>query len=276
MEELHQALEQFKQEGAGSTTARSLRPEQGKTIPPPIIYSKTKIVECDEDTFHRHRLLAGHERGPFVEGHKLLRTQVSHRLRENQWTVLGVTSAREGEGKSVTAANLAISLAMEATQTVLLIDANLRAPALHRLFGLDNCRGLTEYLIDEVPLEELLIHPGIGRFVLLPGGRALHRSTEALTSPRMKSLVDEVKHRYPSRIVVLDLPALLPRADVLAFAPSLDAVLLVACEGKTKRREVEESIGLIGGAVPIIGTVLTQAGRDDLSLRAMMELAGRQ
>jgi capsular exopolysaccharide synthesis family protein len=211
-----------------------------------------------------------------MEGHKLLRTQICHRLKENQWNVLGVTSARDGEGKSVTATNLAISLALEATQTVLLIDATLRAPSLHRLFGLGKCRGLTEYLIDEVPLEELLIHPGIGRFVLLPGGRPLARSTEALTSPRMRALIEEVKHRYPARVVVIDLPSLLPKADVLAFAPLMDAILLVACEGKTRRWEVEESINLIGGAVPIIGTVLTQAGRDDLSLGAMMELVSRR
>jgi Mrp family chromosome partitioning ATPase len=276
MEELHQALEQFKQEGAGASTARSTRTDPGRAVPPPIVYSKTKVVECDEEILHRHHLLAGHERGAFMEGHKLLRTQICHRLKENQWNVLGVTSARDGEGKSVTATNLAISLALEATQTVLLIDATLRAPSLHRLFGLGKCRGLTEYLIDEVPLEELLIHPGIGRFVLLPGGRPLARSTEALTSPRMRALIEEVKHRYPARVVVIDLPSLLPKADVLAFAPLMDAILLVACEGKTRRWEVEESINLIGGAVPIIGTVLTQAGRDDLSLGAMMELVSRR
>lgn len=276
MEQLHQALEQFKQEGGSATVSRPGRGESGKSVPPPIVYSRTKVVECAEETLHRHRLLTGQERGAFVEGHKLLRTQVCHRLAENQWTVLGVTSAREGEGTSVTATNLAISLAMEATQTVLLIDANLRAPALHRLFGLGECRGLTEYLIDEVPLEELLIHPGIGRFVLLPGGRPLQRSAEALTSPRMRNLIAEVKHRYPARVVLIDLPPLLPRADVLAFAPSLDAVLLVACEGKTKRAEMEESIRMIGAAVPVIGTVLTQAGRDSLSLRAMIETVSRQ
>lgn len=272
MEELHHALEQYKQEAGGTATSRSVRMDSGKAVPPPIVYSRTRVVECEEQVLRRHLLLAGHDRGAFVDGHKMLRTQICHRLNAHQWTVLGVTSTREGEGKTVTATNLAISLAMEATQTVLLIDANLCAPGLHRLFGLGDCPGLTEYLIDEVSLEDLLIHPGMGRLVLLPGGRPMRRSTEALTSPRMKALVAEVKHRYPARIVVIDLPPLLASADVLAFAPSLDALLLVACEGKTKRCDVEESISLVEATVPIIGTVLNQAGRDDLSLRAMKEM----
>ncbi len=273
MEELHHAIEQFKQESGGVPNGRPSKPEQGKAIPPPIMYTRTKVVECDEQLLRRHRLVAVHERGAFVEGVKLLRTQVCHRLNEHRWTVLGVTSPRDGEGKSVTATNLAISLAMEAAQTVLLIDANLRAPGLHRLFGLPPCPGLVEYLMDEVPLEDLLVHPGIGRFVLLPGGRPINRSTEALTSPRMRALIAEAKHRYPARLLVIDLPPLLTSADVLAFAPSLDSLLLVACEGKTKRWEVEESIGMVGAAVPIIGTVLNQAGQDDLTLRAMKDMA---
>lgn len=272
MEQLHQALERFKQQTGGTTASRSTATDPARAVPPPIVYSRTRVVECEEELLRRHRLLAGFERGPYVEGHKLLRTQVRHRLRENNWNVLGVTSPREREGKSLTAANLAISLAMEAAQTVLLVDANLRAPSIHRLFGLGDCHGLTEYLVDEVPLEDVLVHPGIGRFVLLPGGRPLRRSTEALTSPRMKALVNEVKHRYPARVVVIDLPALLTTADVLAFAPSLDAVLLVASEGKTTRRDVEEAIQLVGAVVPIVGTVLNQAGQDDLNVRVMKDL----
>ncbi len=276
MEQLHQALERFKQQTAGTTASRSMAPDPVRAVPPPIVYSRTRVVECEEELLRRHRLLAAFERGPYVEGYKLLRTQVGHRLRENNRNVLGVTSPRAGEGKSLTATNLAISLAMEAAQTVLLVDANLRAPSLHRLFGLGDCHGLTEYLLDEIPLEDILVHPGIGRFVLLPGGRPLRRSTEALTSPRMKALVNELKHRYPARVVVIDLPPLLTSADVLAFAPTLDALLLVASEGKTTRRDVEEAIHLVGAAVPIVGTVLNQAGQDDLNVRAMKDLVSAE
>jgi capsular exopolysaccharide synthesis family protein len=265
MEQLQQALERFKQQANGAPTAKNATPASTKA-PPPILYSTTRVVECPEDLLRRQRIIAAFDQGPFVEGYKLLRTQVLHRLRENGWNVLGVTSPNEREGKTLTAVNLSVSLAMETNQTVLLIDADLRKPSVHRLFGLDHEKGLADVLLDEEPVEQVLVHPGIGRFVLLPGGRAVLRSAETLTSPRMRALVDELKHRYASRIVVFDLPPVLTSADVLAFGPLLDALLLVTGEGMTRRHDIEESIARLKGAVPILGTVLNQAQRQEKTL----------
>ena len=262
MEPLQQALERFKQQGGGGSTGRSAAPLLTK-VPLPIVYSKTRVVECPEDLLRQQRIIAAFDQGPFVEGYKLLRTQVLHRLRENRWNVLGVTSPNEREGKTLTAINLSVSLAMETNQTVLLIDADLRKPSVHRLFGIDRPKGLADVLLDEEALENVLIHPGIGRFVFLPGGRPIPRSAEALTSPRMASLVEDLKHRYQSRIVVFDLPPVLTSADVLAFGPFLDALLLVTGEGMTRRHDIEEVIVRLKGAVSILGTVLNQARRSD-------------
>ena len=262
MEHLQQALERFKQQANGASTAKRAASNLTK-VPPPIVYSATRIKECSEDLLRRQRIVAAFDRGPFVEGYKLLRTQVLHRLRENGWNVLGVTSPNEREGKTLTAVNLGVSLAMETNQTVLLVDADLRKPSVHRLFGIDHSKGLADVLLDEEPVEHALIHPGIGRFVLLPAGRPVPRSAETLTSPRMRALVDELKHRYPSRIVVFDLPPVLTSADVLAFGPFLDALLLVTSEGMTRRHDIEESIVRLKGAVPILGTVLNHARRQE-------------
>lgn len=270
MEQLQHALERFKRQAAGSSTARGSNAASSQKVPPPIVYSVTKVVECPEDELRERRIVAGFESGAFVEGYKLLRTQVLHRLRENGWSVLGVTSPNEREGKTLTAVNLAVTLAMEATQTVLLVDADLRKPTIHRMFGLDKAKGLADVLLDEVPLEETLIHPAIGRFVILPGGRTVSQATEALTSPRMAALVEELKHRYESRIVVFDLPPVLTCADVLGFGPHLDALLLVMAEGVTRRHDVEESINRLKGAVPILGTLLNYVGRrEGKSLRSL-------
>jgi capsular exopolysaccharide synthesis family protein len=205
--------------------------------------------------------MAAYDKGPFVDAFKILRTQVMQRLREHDWNVLGVTSPGHGEGKTLTAVNLAVSLAMETAQTVLLVDANLRNPCVHEVFGLDDCPGLADYLLDNQPLEDLLVHPGIGRFVLLPGGRAISNSTEILTSPIMLALVEELKYRYPSRIVIFDLPPLLHTADVLAFSPYTDALLLVVEEGKTTAEEVQRSLSLVKNSRPVLGTVLNKAGQ---------------
>jgi capsular exopolysaccharide synthesis family protein len=210
--------------------------------------------------------MAAYTQGPFVDAYKILRTQVMHRLRENGWNVLGVTSPGYREGKTLTAVNLAISLAMETTQTVLLVDSDLRDPSVQHVFGLKDCPGLADYLLDDSPLENLLLHPGIGRFVLLPGGRAITSSTEILTSPKMVALVEELKHRYPARIVIFDLPPLLHTADVLAFSPYTDALLMVVEEGKTTGEELQRALGLVRNSRPVLGTVLNKAGQSSLTL----------
>ena len=202
----------------------------------------------------------------------MLRTQVTRRLREENWNVLAVSSPGAGEGKTLTATNLAISLAMETTQTVLLVDADLGCPCIHTLFGLREPEGLTDYLLDDTPVEDLLIHPGIGRFVLMPGGRPIRHSVEALTSPKMVSLVEEFRNRYPSRIVIFDLPPLLDQADVLAFSPYADALLLVAEAGVTRFDAMERALTLVKGHTPLLGTVLNKSGRAGMSIATMKQL----
>ncbi len=95
---------------------------------------------------------------------------------------------------------------------------------------------------------------------VLPGGRALQNSAEMLNSPKMTRLVEEMKHRYPRRVVVFDLPPVLNAADAMAFAPYVDATLLVMEEGKTKRREVKHALDLLA-STNVLGTVLNKAGR---------------
>lgn len=242
--------------GNGSVSGRSDLP-----IPAPIVYTQTRTAAVTPAVLRERRIVATFESGPFSDAYKILRTQVMQRMRENGWNLLGVTSPGAGEGKTLTAVNLAVSLGMEASQTVLLVDADLRKPGLHAAFGLEAGPGLIDYLLDQVPLPDLLIHPGIQRLVLLPGGRPVTRSSELLTSSPMRALVGELKHRYASRMVVFDLPPLLNAADVLAFSPLIDALLLVVEAGRTQVEEVERSLALLS-AVPIVGTVLNKGERN--------------
>ena len=273
MDRFRTALQLYKDQGGQPST----RPQAGKTSsghasPPPIVYTRTRSLDIPLSVLRQRRVMAAYDKGPFVDAFKILRTQVMQRLREHDWNVLGVTSPGHGEGKTLTAVNLAVSLAMETAQTVLLVDANLRNPSVHEVFGLDDYPGLTEYLLDNELLEDLLVHPGIGRFVLLPGGRAISNSTEILTSPKMLALVEELKHRYPARIVIFDLPPLLHTADVIAFSPSTDALLLVVEEGKTTAEEVQRALSLVKNSRPVLGTVLNKAGQLAATPASMKQL----
>jgi protein-tyrosine kinase len=262
MDRFRTALQLYKDEhGPSRARSQTRKSSGGQAVPPPILYTRTRSLDIPLSVLRQKRVMAAYDKGPFADAYKILRTQVMHRLRENDWNVLGVTSPGHGEGKTLTAVNLAASLAMETSQTVLLVDADLRSPSIHEVFGLDDCPGLADYLLDDAPVEDLLIHPGIGRFVLLPGGRTISNSTEILTSPKMVALVEEFKHRYPARIIIFDLPPLLHTADVLAFSPYTDALLLVVEDGKTTVEEMQRALALVKNSRPVLGTVLNKAGQ---------------
>ncbi|HEY8555187.1 MAG TPA: hypothetical protein VIL43_11690, partial [Burkholderiales bacterium] len=127
-------------------------------------------------------------------------------------------------------------------------------------FGFDVEFGLRDHLQDGVPVERILVHPEIRRLVVLPGSTPLVNSSEMLASPVMLRLVQELKRRYPSRIVVFDLPPVLTTDDVLAFAPYLDCALLVLEEGKTLREDAARAAHLLQAANHnLIGSVLNKA-----------------
>jgi len=269
MDRIRTALELYKESEGVSSDRSDPRRTAEHSFPSGITYTRTKSLTVPLPVLREQRIMAGSKFGPFTDAYKILRTQVTQRLRENGWNTVGVTSPGYGEGKTLTAVNLAVSLAMETTHTVLLVDSDLQGPTVHHVFGLKNCLGLVDYLLDDQPVEDLLIHPGIGRFVLLPGGRAISNSTELLTSPKMLALVEELKHRYPSRVIVFDLPPLLHTADVLAFSPYTDALLMVVEEGKTTGDELQRALGLVKNSRPVLGTVLNKAGRSSLTLAKM-------
>jgi capsular exopolysaccharide synthesis family protein len=264
-DKLLNAMDRFKEQQ--HATHVPLRPnESSAAAPSAVFYSRTRSVVISDEVLQRHRIQTGRESNQVSDAYKILRTQVIHRLRENNWNVLGVTSPKDGEGKTLTSINLAIALAAEPTQTVLLVDADLRAPHLHGELGLESKEGLTEFLLDGRSIEDMLIFPDLGRLILLLGGRGTDHSADVLTSPRMTALGKELKHRYASRIVIFDLPPVLDQADVLAFTPQLDALLLVVEDGKTTESEFQQAMQTLKGSVPILGTVLNKVGRDQLSL----------
>ena len=272
MEYLQQGLERFKEEYGAEGAPPRRHTGAPRPVPPPIVYTSTKTIELTDHTMRAQRLITGFEGGAFVDAFKMLRTQVVQQCRQKGWNVLGVTSPTPHEGKTLTAVNLSLALAMDLAYTVLLVDADMHRPGVHQAFGMDSCPGLTEHLFDNVPLEQLLIHPGIGRFVFLPGGRVIANSAEALASPKMAVLVEELKHRYPARLLVFDLPPLLSRADVLGFVPHIDALLLVVEEGRTASTDVRRAMGLLKGSVPVLGGILNKSGRGALTQRRAKDL----
>jgi capsular exopolysaccharide synthesis family protein len=259
MERIKQALEKARLERQQGRAPGPTLTSGTTGVSGPVTYTHTRTVDVTKSYLREKRVISGIEQNTYTEAYKILRTQILQRLRENGWNSLAITSPGFNEGKTLTSINLAISLAMEVNYSVLLVDANMRHPSVHTYFGLSAGSGLSDYLTADVPLSELLIHPAdIPNFVILPGGKPLANSSEMLNSPKLVRLVEELKTRYPSRIILFDLPPLLYAADTLAFLPYVDAVLLVIEEGKTQAQDVQHAVGLVQGTT-LIGSVLNKS-----------------
>ncbi len=117
--------------------------------------------------------------------------------------------------------------------------------------------GLVDYLTSGYPIAESLVHPeGLANLVVLPAGRSTTQSVELLSSPLMVDLVRELKHFYPDRYVLFDLPPLL-YADSLAFAPLVDGIILIVEAGSTPREEITRALEMLK-EFPVLGFVLNK------------------
>ena len=175
------------------------RPDRRATLkragvaPPPaeINYTATRVITLDPMLLERNRVVAACPDHVSIETYRQLRTNVLAKMTQNQWQTLAITSPNENAGKSLTAVNLAISLAFDVNHTVLLADLDLKEPDVHRILGVDVQSGLVDILNGDARVENVLFNPSIQRLVVLPG-RALGRyNSELLASPAMRRLLDD-------------------------------------------------------------------------------------
>ncbi len=170
-----------------------------------------------------------------------------------------VTSPMKGEGKTLVSCNLACALASEFDTTVLLIDVDLRAPMCHNVLGISNPpKGLSDCLLHNTPINECIIHTGIGRLSLLCAGSLIDNPAELITSKRMQDFLLEVKHRYPDRIIIVDSLPLLPFAESRALTRMTDGVMLVVRENTTHKSHLESALQQLQD-VPLLGMIYNAA-----------------
>lgn len=217
---------------------------------------RTPVVPIDQARLRRERILDASEAGAAAAPYKMLRTQVLRRLEQLGATTLAIVSPRAHDGKTLTAINLAISLAADTQRTTLLVDFDLRRPQVAARFGLTPTIGVEQCLEAKVPIEQGLVRPqGYERLTLLPAGASVAHSSELLGSLRTGELVAEIRSRYANRIVLFDLPPVLEADDALAFSRHIEAALVVITEGRTRREDVTRTLQLLG-QTPVVGTLL--------------------
>jgi Mrp family chromosome partitioning ATPase len=187
-----------------------------------------------------------------------LRSKILHGLATKGWKRIAVTSPTHGCGKSFVATNLALSLARRPASRTALIDLDLRRPQLAGLLGLTDLPEFADFLTGDQPLESVFRR--FGRTLALGlNGTPVEMAAEMLHSPETAVALSALVEQLDPEVVIYDMPPALGTDDVLAMAPSLDAVLLVADGTKTTAEDLRASERLFEGRIALMGVVLNRA-----------------
>ena len=257
---IQKVLEAEKKRNAGRRSeSRSLGQATRETAAATGIFKRLSTADVRANAMEKNRILPAIEDKGAITAYKILRTRVLQRMRSNDWRTLIVTGAGPGEGKTLTACNLAVSISKDVNQAVVLVDLDLQRPSLARYFGLDVQASIGDYLNGNAELDDIIYSPtGLDRIVIIPNREPVPNSSELLASPRMRDLLDWLKNQGPETVSIFDMPPVLACDDVLAFSPYVDAILMVVAEGKTDRNSVARTMEMIGDR-NLLGVVLNQS-----------------
>jgi len=221
------------------------------------VYSKSRQTHLDLKVLQKNLCVSYFDDSAVSDAYKAIRTQIMQKMQDNGWRTLLISSALPGEGKSVTSINLAITFAKELHQTVLLVDADLRKQNIHKYLGYESSTGLTDHLVNSVPLPDLIVWPGVENLSIISGGQTVKDSTEILSSQSMRMVVDEMKNRYKDRFIIFDCPPILTCPDAIAFAPLVDAIAMVVEANRTSIKDLKRAKNLIP-AEKFLGFILNK------------------
>jgi protein-tyrosine kinase len=242
--------------GGPASAARLARPIPAHV--PETAAAQYRTAAVDPEALERNRVLLRVQDVAVSRAYKILRTRVLRRMAANSWFTLGVTGTCAGEGKTLTAVNLALALAQDPNTWVFLVDLDLQRPQLGAYLGMSYEYGLTDYLTGQAQLEEVIYDIGIKRLAVVPNATPVETSSEHLRSARMADFVNALETQAPRRIIIFDMPPLNVSDDVLAFAPRVESFLLVVSQGFTARRTLTNAKEVLS-ELNLLGVVLNRS-----------------
>jgi protein-tyrosine kinase len=228
----------------------------------PVTQIQAHRVQFDPQHARDNRLLLSsavpEDRG-VVAAYGMLRTRILHRARTKGWHTIGVTSAAPKDGKSLTAVNLALSLARENNNVVVLLDLDMRNPSVCRTLGITPNIELRDYFEQRVETADgLFMSIGVENLVIAGNVTATQNSAELLSSTRLEELFEYIRAATTNPLILIDLPPVLSPDDALVVAPRIDAIVMVASEGVTPRADLQRASELLA-EFPIAGLVLNRS-----------------
>ncbi len=248
MENIRQAVERVKAQQSAGSGQKSLA---GSAVP--RLQSEMDVgVACGNDAQNQEielnsvhlqskRIISHDITDPRSRAFDMLRTQVLQSMDLKGWKTLAVTSPTPACGKTLTALNLAVSIARQPDRSVLLVDLDFRKPQVAACLGLKCDEGVLSVLEGRTTLSDAIIPARVDnlRFMVLPTASTI-RSSELISSRAMTAMLEDIKREYHSKTIILDLPPILSGDDVIAILPQMDCVLLVAAVGTTTVAQIKE------------------------------------
>lgn len=262
---IERALEKLRQGAApklGSPSA--IVHEPTKPSSPPAHASALPafpVVNCVPATAIAHRILVPDEsraNDRAAAAYRMIRTRLLHRSRSNELKSIAITSPGPAEGKSLTALNLALSLARDSTVNVFLLDLDMRNPSICRYLGVRPPIELLAYFQGSRAAGEVFFSLGPKNLALAGSLSTTDSASELLGSGRLEALLAYINSLCPNALILLDLPPLLVTDEALLVAPRVDATLLVVAEGRTRRDSLARAVSLLA-EFKCIGVVLNRA-----------------
>jgi protein-tyrosine kinase len=244
MGKISDAIDKYKAEKQESKPVEhAFIPQRVKTEEPEVTFVKEYLKE--QRYSDKLVTILAHD-SVTAETFKVIRGTILYDKDRPAPKAIMVTSTYPGEGKTFVASNLAVSFAMGLNENVLLVDADLRRPAIHEVFGYKNEYGLSEHLQGEKTITEVLIKTKINKLSLLLAGGPAPNPVELLSSKNMEEFVKATKDRYQDRFMIIDVPPSQLTAETNVIANHVDGILLVVMNGKTPRAAIRQAIENLG------------------------------
>ena len=248
MENIRQALERVKASQSAGSEQRNLAGSAVLQLRSEMEIGsasgndgQNQEIELNNVHLQSKRIISHDITDPRSRAFDMLRTQVLQSMDLKGWKTLAVTSPTPACGKTLTALNLAISIARQPDRSVLLVDLDFRKPQVAACLGLKCDEGVLSVLEGRTTLSDAIIPARVGnlRFMVLPTASTI-RSSELISSRAMTAMLEDIKREYHSKTIILDLPPILSGDDVIAILPQMDCVLLVAAVGTTTVAQIKE------------------------------------
>jgi protein-tyrosine kinase len=242
--------------------AYSRRAADTTPVAPPRTEIRAHRIALDPDQARENRLLlsssVAEDRGT-IAAYGMLRTRILHRMRSKGWQTVGLTSAAPQDGKSLTAVNLALSLAREKNSSVVLLDLDMHNPSVFRTLGITPPNELRDFFERRVETpDDMFVSIGIENLLIAGNVSAAPDSAELLASSRLEELLSFIRKSTTSPLILIDLPPVLSPEDTLVVAPRIDCLVLITSEGKTPRADLQKAGELLAD-FPIVGMVLNRS-----------------